>query len=176
MSAPETVFQGRRFNVVRKRFRAADGTEHVNESVQHPGAVTIIPMVDEQRVCLIRNRRPAVDQTLIELPAGTLEPGELPLDTARRELEEETGYRAESIELLCQFFTSPGILNERMHLYLATGLHAGSTNLDAGEQIENMIVDWMEALAMCHDGRIQDAKSLVGILFYESLRRKATSH
>ncbi|HWA99441.1 MAG TPA: NUDIX hydrolase [Pirellulales bacterium] len=170
MSEPTVVFQGRRFTVVRKNVRAADGTEHVHESVQHPGAVAIIPMVDDGHVCLIRNCRPAVDQVLLELPAGTLEPGELPIHTARRELEEETGYRAESIEPLGQFFMSPGILNERMHLYLATGLRAGSTNLDAGEQIENDVVTWADAVAMCHDGRIQDAKSLVGILLYDSVR------
>ena len=173
MSAPEVLMKLRRFDVVRKRCRTPDGVEHIYESLQHPGAVTIVPMVDDDHVCLIKNVRPAVDRELIELPAGTLEPNEPPIHTARRELEEETGYRAQSIEPLCQFFMSPGIQNERMHLYLATGLQPGSTNFDEGEEIVNIVTPWSEALAMCHDGRIQDAKTIVGILFYDSIRCRA---
>jgi ADP-ribose diphosphatase len=168
---PQVVYQGRRFRVVRRTYRTPDGREHVHETVVHPGAVTILPLVNNDAVCLIRNFRPSVGQTLLELPAGTLEPGEDPLTTARRELEEETGYQAEHIEPLLQFFMSPGILNERMHLYLATGLVAGAQSLDAGEQIENLVVPWSEALTMARDGRIQDAKSLAGLLYYEVLRR-----
>ena len=87
-------------------------------------------------------------ETLIELPAGTLEPGEDPAETARRELIEETGYRAESVLLLSEFFMSPGILNERMRLFLATGLTAGDTAREPGENIQNLVVSWEEALAM----------------------------
>ncbi len=168
----ELLFESWRFRVIRQRHRTPDGVEHVRDTVQHPGAVTIIPMVDDEHVCLIRNYRLAVDQHLIELPAGTLEPNEPPEVTAARELEEETGYRAERIEKLHAFYMSPGILNERMHLYVATGLSAGPTNMDAGEEIENLVVPWGEALAMAKDGRIQDAKSLVGILLYEQVRKR----
>jgi ADP-ribose pyrophosphatase len=167
----ETLLVARRFRVVRRRYRSADGREHVHESVQHPGAVAIVPMVDDQRVCLIRNVRTAVGQTLIELPAGTLEPNEPPLETARRELSEETGYEAARIEPVCQFFMSPGILNERMHLFVATGLTPGSPHRESGEEIDNLVVRWDEALAMCRRGEIQDAKSLVGILLYDQMRR-----
>jgi ADP-ribose pyrophosphatase len=104
------------------------------------------------------------------LPAGTLEPGEDPLAAAHRELAEETGYRAGSMELLVSFFSSPGILDERMHLYLAKDLAPGPMDLQAGEEIQPVLVPWAEALCMARDGRIIDAKTLIGLLFYESFR------
>lgn len=171
MDDTEILLKTRRFTVVRQHFMTADGRDHVRETVQHPGAVVILPLLDDGRVCLIRNYRVAVGQTLVELPAGTLEPPEAPATTAARELEEETGFRADRIELLCQFFISPGILNERMHLYLATGLKPGPARLEAGEQIEPWLVDWSEALAMADDGRIQDAKTLASLFWYDRRRR-----
>ncbi len=156
-----------RFEVVERRYRTADGNTHCRALVLHPGAVTILPIFDDGRICLIRNFRPAVGHELFELPAGTLEPGEAPLATAYRELEEETGYVAARIEPLLEFWMSPGILNERMHLFVATELRPGRTSLDVGEIITPCIVTRDEALAMVQDGRIQDAKSLVGILYLE---------
>ncbi len=161
-----------RFRVVRQRERGADGREHVRITVQHPGAVTILPLVSEDHVCLIRNYRIAVGKTLIELPAGTLEPGEDPAATAARELIEETGYRAESIEKLREFTMSPGILNERMYLYLASGLTPGPTMLEVGEQIEPLVVTWQQALEMVYDGTIEDAKTLVGLMYFDHVRRQ----
>lgn len=171
MNDEEVLLKTGRFSVVRREYVTADGQTHVRESVQHPGAVVVLPLLADGRVCLIRNYRSAVGQTLIELPAGTLEPNEDPRDTAARELEEETGFRAETIEPLCQFFMSPGILNERMHLFSATGLSPGPTRLEAGEQIETCLVDWSEALRMAEDGRIQDAKTLVGLFWYDRRHR-----
>jgi ADP-ribose pyrophosphatase len=171
MSRPdEELLVARRFRVVRRAETGRDGREHSREIVVHPGAVTILPLLDDGRVCLIKNRRIAVGQTLIELPAGTLEPGEDPAVTAARELIEETGYRAERVEKLCESFMSPGILNERMHVYVARGLTPGETALEAGEQIDPLVVDWSEAVRMATDGTIADAKSLVAILLYEQRR------
>lgn len=166
----EELLVTRRFRVVRHRQQGPDGAWHVKETVQHPGAVAILPLLDDGRVCLIRNYRVAVDRTLIELPAGTLEPGEDPAVTAERELIEETGYRAGRIEKLREFTMSPGILNERMYLYLARDLTPGPTALEAGETIENLVVNWDEAMRMVADGSIEDAKTLVGLLSYELLR------
>lgn len=136
--------------------------------MRHPGAVTVLPLLEDGRVCLVRNYRVAVDQTLIELPAGVVEPGEDPAETARRELAEETGYRAAVIELLAVFYMSPGILDEKMYLYLATSLRPGATALEPGEDIQPLLTTWEEALEMARDGRIQDAKTLTGLLFYEA--------
>ncbi len=167
---PEELLVTRRFRVVRHREVGRDGRMLTKETVQHPGAVAIVPMVDAEHVCLIHNYRVAVGKTLVELPAGTLEPGEDPRVTAGRELIEETGYRAGNIEKLCEFTMSPGILNERMHLFRATGLTPGEMALEAGEQIETFVVSWSDAMRMIFDGTIEDAKTLVGLLYCEQLR------
>jgi ADP-ribose pyrophosphatase len=164
----EVLLVASRFKVVREYQETSEG-ERPREIVRHPGAVVVLPLLDDGRVCLIRNYRISVNQTLIELPAGTLEPGEEPIVNAERELIEETGYRAAKLEQLHAFYLSPGILDERMHLFVATGLTAGETALEAGEEIENLIVPWEEALAMATDGRIQDAKSIVGLLLVDRL-------
>ncbi len=166
----------RRFRVVRQTQRGPDGKPHVKETVQHPGAVAILPLLDHDQVCLIRNYLVAVDRTLIELPAGTLEPNEDPAVTAGRELIEETGYRAGRIEKLREFTMSPGILNERMYLFLARDLQPGHTALEPGETIESLVVSWAEAMQMVFDGTIEDAKTLVGLLYYDQVRNgRATS-
>lgn len=173
MSQGDVLFEGKRFRVVRHTRTLSDGTEHVREIVDHPGAVTVLPLLEDGRVCLIRNVRPAVGGELIELPAGTLEPNEDPRDTALRELEEETGYRAGSMQFLRTFWMSPGILNEQMHLYLATGLERGTPQLDVGEEIETLVVPCSEAMRLVDEGLIQDAKTLVGLLCYERMQRAA---
>ncbi|MGD9646142.1 MAG: NUDIX hydrolase [Pirellulales bacterium] len=167
MEPDRTLLHTSRFDVVERTYAAPDGSTHRRAIVQHPGAVTIVPLLDDGRICLIRNFRAAVGQELFELPAGTLEPGEAPLATAYRELEEETGYAATQIEPLCAFWMSPGILSERMHVFVARGLRPGKTELDAGEIIAPHVVTRDEALAMAQDGRIQDAKSLAGLLYFE---------
>ena len=168
----ELLLTASRFRVVRQAQTARDGSIHWRETVQHPGSVAIVPLVDSDHVCLIRNFRVAVGQTLWEIPAGTLDHDEPPLDTARRELIEETGYRAEAIEKLTELSMSPGILNERMHVYLATGLTPGPDALEPGEEIDSIVVPWNEALAMIERGEIHDAKSVAGLLFCDRFRRQ----
>ena len=110
-------------------------------------------------------------EPLIEIPAGTREPGEPPLDSARRELEEETGYRAARWEELAEVYASPGILSERMHVFLASELTPGEPRREANEEIENLVVTWAEALAMLDRGEIVDGKTIVALLAYERKRR-----
>jgi ADP-ribose pyrophosphatase len=167
MSEPEILYQGWRFRVERAVQVTPDGVRHPREVIRHPGAVVILPLLDDGRVCFVRNFRVAVGQTLIELPAGTLEPDEPPIETARRELAEETGYRAGRIEHLLSFCMSPGILDERMHLFLATELQPGPTALEAGEDIQQLVLGWEESLEMARRGEINDAKTLVGLLYYQ---------
>ena len=175
MNNPDVLFQGQRFRVERAVQTMPDGSRHVREVVRHPGAVVILPLLDDGRICFVRNYRVAVGQTLIELPAGTLEPDEDPAQTALRELAEETGYRAGRIEHLLTFCTSPGILDEQMHLYLATALQPGPMALEAGEDIQPLLCSWEEALALVRRGDIHDAKTLVGLLHYRTFQAQQRS-
>lgn len=161
----ELLLTTERFRVVRDSFLTSSGQTKSREIVRHPGAVVIVPRLDDGRVCLIKNFRLSVRQTLIELPAGTLDLGETPQTTAERELTEETGYRAASVKHLHSFYLSPGILDERMHLFLATGLSEGATARELGEEITNLVVTWDEALAMIFRGEIQDAKTIASLLY-----------
>lgn len=169
---PQILFTARRFQVVEHAQSLHNGQTVTRHVVVHPGAVAIIPLLPDNQVCLIRNYRVAVGKTLVELPAGTMDRDEPPAETAIRELREETGYTAARWHKLPSFFMSPGILNERMHLFVAEGLTAGATAREPGEDIDNLIVPWPEALAMVERGDIEDAKTLVGILQWERLRPK----
>ena len=131
--------------------------------VRHPGAVVLLPLLDRDTVVLIENTRPTVGETLLELPAGTRESGESPEATAARELVEETGYQAGDLVLLHEFYSAPGICDERMHLYLARELQAGEHQREATEQIENRLATRDQVAAWMTAGRIRDAKTLVGL-------------
>lgn len=167
---PHVLFAGKRFRVVELHQRLADGRLAPRQAILHPGAVLIVPILDGDRVCLIRNERVAVGKTLIELPAGTLEGPEPPLEAAERELAEETGYTAARWRELPGFFMSPGILRERMHVFVAQDLAAGDPAREAGENIDNLIVPWGEALAMVDRGEIEDAKTISALLMWDRLR------
>jgi ADP-ribose pyrophosphatase len=136
----------------------------------HPGSVAILPILDDGRVCLIHSRRVTVEKTLIEIPAGTREPNETPIETARRELAEETGYRAGELEELLSYFPSPGVMDERMWIFVAYGLTEGNPSREANEEIENLLVSWEDAIAMLDRGEIEDGKTAVALLQYERRR------
>ena len=160
----DILLRTERFLVQRVSQQGPAGAVYQREVVRHPGSVVILPCVDDSCVCLIRNYRVAVKRSLIELPAGTLEDGETPRTTAIRELIEETGYRADVMHPLHSFYAAPGILDERMHLFVATGLTEGPPQREANEQIENLVVTWEQALNMVQRGEIIDAKTIVGLL------------
>jgi len=166
----ELLLETRRFSVVRVTQAGADGSRE-REVVRHPGSVVIVPLIHPQQVCLIEVVRVAVGKTLLELPAGTLDKVESLEEAARRELAEETGYHGGSMQPVGAFWMSPGILRERMHLFVAEGLSPGPQALEPGEQIQTRVVAWEEAVAMCLDGRIDDAKTIAGLLLVDALRR-----
>jgi ADP-ribose pyrophosphatase len=150
----------------------SSGQRRSREVVRHPGAVVLLPMVDDDHVCLIRNYRVSIGKTLIELPAGTLEPDEPPIVTAGRELLEETGFVAEQLELLHTYYPSPGIMDERMYLFVARRLTYAAPQRELGEEIDNLVVSWDEALALIDRREIHDAKTLAGLLLYDRWRRR----
>ena len=174
VGAEELLLEARRFRVVRIPQPCADGTVASREVVIHPGSVVVVPLVTADEVCLIEVVRVAVGDTLLELPAGTLDREEPLATAAARELAEETGYRAGTIEAAGSFWMSPGILRERMHLFVARDLAPGPQALEPGEQIRTRHVAWDEAVAMCRDGRIEDAKTIAGILLLDARRRAAS--
>lgn len=168
----QVIYEGRKCRLELHHLQNPEtGVRHTREVVAHPGAVLVMGFIDDDHVVLIRNRRYTINQVLVELPAGTLEAGEDPMNCAGRELLEETGYLARRIKPLLTFFTSPGILSERMYVFAAYDLQKQETALEEGEDIEVMPVTWNEAVEMATDGTIQDGKSIAAILWYDHQRR-----
>lgn len=152
-----------RFSVHQLEIADRSGKPRTREVIRHPGAVVLLPLLDDQRVVMIDNLRHSVSETLLELPAGTIDGGETPEQTASRELTEETGFKATKLKLLHEFYSCPGICDERMYLFLATGLTAGKPDREATEQIENRILGRDEIVRLMERGEIRDAKTLVGL-------------
>lgn len=157
------LLKGARFNVHRITLSGDDGQLYEREVVRHPGAVVLLPILDDGRVVMIENTRATVGETLLELPAGTREPDEDAVITASRELIEETGYTAGRLELMHEFYSAPGICDELMHLYRATNLVAGDPDREATETIVNRIATPNEIKSWIREGKIRDAKTLVGL-------------
>lgn len=167
-------FHGSRFDVVSLDLTGRDGRPHVKEVIVHPGAVVILPLLDDGSVALIRNDRVAVGDTLWELPAGTLEPPEPPDECAARELTEETGYRvrsAASIVKLTEFYSSPGICTEKMFAYVARDIEHVGQELEATEQITVEPVSLDGAVDMIRRGEIRDGKSIATLLYFHTFLR-----
>ena len=174
MDEPQTgrrvIYRGRKVDLALQTVRLLDGSTADREVVVHRGAVALVPMVDRDHVCLIKNDRYAVGRTLLEIPAGTLDPGESPDDTAGRELAEETGYRAGSIRRVADWLVSPGVMTERMYLYLCEDLRPGPTDHQPDERLEPVIVPWTEAIRMALSGEIDDAKTKLALLMLDRMR------
>jgi ADP-ribose pyrophosphatase len=166
----QVMYQGRRIQVALDTEIAADGHLIQRDVVIHPGAVAILPLVDAGHVCLLRNRRPNVGDTLIEIPAGCLEAGEAPAAAAVRELAEETGYRARQWRKLTEFFPSPGCLSECTHLFVAQDLEPGKMSLERDEDLQPFVVAWQEAVGWAVDGSLRDAKTVLALLLWDRLR------
>jgi len=154
-----TVYEGKLFDVVVERWG-----EHEREIVEHPGAVAIVAVDTDELITLVRQRREAARQNLLELPAGTLEEGEQPLESAKRELEEETGLTGGTWRKLGGFWTTPGFCREYMHLFAAEDVEPGEAKPEADEELE--IVRWNVRDIRSRLDEIEDAKTLAGLLLY----------
>jgi ADP-ribose pyrophosphatase len=161
------IYDGHIIKLVKDRFilRAAPDKVVTRELVIHPGAVAIIPYAEKNKIVLLRQFRYAAQGDLWEIPAGTLEKGEATITCAKRELEEETGFRAKRWIKLGQFFLAPGISDEKMTLYRADHLYPGVKKLDHDEWIRHELVSVVRAKKMIRDGKIRDAKTIAGILW-----------
>jgi ADP-ribose diphosphatase len=158
----ERPWSGKRIAVRVDQVERTDGHRTTREIVEHPGAVAILAW-DGERLAMVRQWRHATGGALLEIPAGTLESGEAPEDTARRELAEECALAAAAWEAGPRFYTAPGFCTELMHLYLATDLTDAPSLADPDEQIEPSWMTLADALAATDDGRVVDAKSIAGI-------------
>ena len=166
MKSRELLLSNSLFQVARLTFEGPDGSEIVRDVIEHRGAAVILPLLDDDRIILIRNMRRTVGKVLWELPAGTLEPGEDPDVCAAREVEEETGYRAGRLTPLASFYASPGILDERMHGFLATELVRSEQSLDKDEEIEVFPIPQWQVRDMIKDGHIEDGKTIALLLYW----------
>lgn len=167
--ASETVFEGRLYDVRLDTLRAPEGHTFRREMVYHPGAVCMVPLDADGRLLLVEQYRQGARKRLLEIPAGTLEPGEDPEETAAREMREEVGMRAGRVEPLGGFWIAPSWATEYLHLYLCTELTPDPLPGDEDEDIEVVRLSREEALAAIDDGRIIDAKSIAGILRWDRL-------
>jgi ADP-ribose pyrophosphatase len=167
----QVIYTGRRVQLEIHNLEDDDGRRHKAEVVTHPGAVVILPVLDERTILLIRNRRHAVGQTLIELPAGTLERGEDPMNAAGRELQEETGYLAGRLRIVGNFYSCPGITNEKMYAFAAFDLQPTRQALEHGEEIEVFESGIDDAIEWTRTGQIIDAKTIATLLMYDKFLR-----
>lgn len=163
-----TLHQGHILHLVEADFEAPDGSRFTREVVRHPGAVSVVPLLDDgETVLCVRQYRAALDELLLEIPAGKLDvAGEDPEACAARELEEEVGMRASTLEPLAVFRNSAGFCDERSHIYLATGLVETATDLQGVEESHMTIehVALRDVPAMIADHRLTDAKTMIGLL------------
>jgi ADP-ribose pyrophosphatase len=163
----EQVFDGKLLKVYRDVVRLPDGSRGAREYIRHPGAVAVVARFDDGRILLERQYRYPQRREFIEIPAGKLEPNEPHLETAKRELLEETGYSAAEWTRLGVVHTAIAYTDEAIELYLARKLTQGAARLDAGEFLETLVVPFAEAIAMVRDGRITDVKTVAALLWVD---------
>ena len=169
------VYTGKIVSLDVDTVRFPDGSTGELEMIRHPGASAVVPFLsdpqgDDPQVLMIRQYRYAADGYLYEIPAGRLDPGENPRDCAARELKEETGCTAEQLDHLLTMYTTPGFTDEKIHLFMATGLTVGETKHEADEFLDLHPMPLSKALEMVQAGEIQDGKTALGLLFAAGFR------
>lgn len=163
----ERIYEGKIINLKVDEVNLPNGRTSKRELIEHPGAVAILAITAEKKIIMVEQYRKALERSIIEVPAGKLEKGETPETTAMRELEEETGYTADSLQLIQSFSTSPGFADEVVHLFFAEGLRKSESGAvtDDDEFVELMEVTVEEAEQMMRDNRIYDAKTAFAVLW-----------
>ena len=167
----DTVFEGNFLHVQRDQVALPDGKVATREFIRHPGAVMIVPLLDDGRLLMERQYRYPMGRVMLEFPAGKLDAGEPPFECAVRELEEETGYRAREWAHAGVLHNAIAYSDEGIEIYFARGLNPGRQHLDDGEFLELTQLSVSELDAMCADGRVTDAKTLIGLLWLTRWQR-----
>ncbi len=161
--ARRPIHRARKYRCLEERIRFADGREIAREVIRHAGAAVVLPETGDGRLVLVRVFRHAAGGWMVEAPAGTLEPGEAPEACAARELTEETGWRAGRLRALGSWYPSPGLFDETMHLFHATGLTPAGRAPEEDELVEPLVLTPAEAAAAVRDGTIRDGKTLLAL-------------
>lgn len=170
VSARSTIFKGLVVDIEQMEVEIGSKGVHTFQIIRHPGGAAVLPIHVDGTVSLIRQLRPAVDEWLLEIPAGRLSPGEPPIECAGRELLEETGMTATNFIPLGVVHSSPGVFDEIVHLFAATVISQGRAQPEADEEIEVVRLPFSELLAMVSDGRVSDAKTIVAIARWQLLQ------
>ena len=168
----EKVFQGSVVSLYVDTVRLGNGSQAVREKVTHPGAVAVVAENEDGLILLIRQYRHAAGEVLWEIPAGKLEPDEEPIECARRELAEETGYVPDRIQKVSSFYTAPGFASEVIHLFFAEGLSESTAHQDDDESIVLSKIPFETCIEMIQNGQIRDGKTIIGLLMYNMLRKQ----
>ena len=168
----DVMWSGCIFNVNRLRVELPDGRQALRDVVRHPGAVAIVALTDDGRICLVRQYRTSLSRVTVEIPAGKLDPGEDPLTCAKRELLEETGMEAEQMAFLTTIATSDGFTDELIHIYMATGLNFAESDPDSDEFINVDLVPLSELIDAVLDGRMEDCKTVTGALICDAISHR----
>ena len=164
----EKIYEGAIINLRRDKVTVQGGTSY-REIIEHNGGAVIAALTEDKKLVMVRQYRKPADKVMLEVPAGKIDPGEKPLEAAVRELKEETGYTAEKVEFLTQFYPSVGYSEEVLYLYLCTGLTPGETNFDENEAIDIDEVELDRLFKMAMSGEIDDAKTLIAILMVKAM-------
>jgi len=170
VEAEREIYRGRVIRLVNRDLVLPNGRRTTFSIVEHPGAVAIIPVHANGDVVLLRQFRPSIGEEIYEIPAGTIEKGEAPLATAKREIIEETGFKAKQWSKIAEFYTAPGFCTELMHVYVARGLTPATADGDADEVLKPVRVSIDAALKLVRTRKIRDAKSIAGLLIYHGRR------
>ncbi|MCT4606798.1 MAG: NUDIX hydrolase [Marinisporobacter sp.] len=165
----EQIFEGKMINLRVDTVSLPGEKEATREIVEHPGAVAVVPITEDNKIIMVKQFRKPVERILLEIPAGKIDKGEAPLVCAKRELKEETGYESKDIKFLFSFYTSAGFSNEVIHLYLAKDLVSGEACPDEDEYIELEYMKINELVKMIYDGKIKDSKTIMAILAVKDL-------
>ncbi len=164
----EKIYEGTIINLRRDKVTAQGGTSY-REIIEHNGGAVIAALTEDKKLVMVRQYRKPADKVMLEVPAGKIDPGEMPLEAAVRELKEETGYTASKVEFLTEFYPSVGYSEERLYLYLCTGLTPGETCFDENEAIEIEEIDLDRLFKMAMSGELDDAKTIIAILMVKAL-------
>ena len=172
----EVLFEGKIIDLHIEEVELPNGHTSRRELIKHPGAVAILALTDENKIVMVQQYRKALDKVIVEIPAGKLEKGEAPEVTAKRELEEETGYDCETLTPLISFYTSPGFADELVHLFIAKDLKKieNPASLDEDEFVEIIELTLKEAEQYVKEKKIYDAKTIYAVLYLQLMRKDAT--